>query len=267
VPQQNDDPTVPPVKILRRRLSGVYRSDGLSGPTRRYALIVAMLIGLASLPTLVVITAGSNELDKGATGPLDVPFLPLPGTGPVVPPSATATTPPRAKAQRQGSKPTPPRYDRSKRTRPGSGHPSPPGKKATQPPAKLGKKATQPSSRRAAQPPARKAETAHRRDPDQPARPRQPVCRKWATSEQNRLRQVVRELLHRRSRDRSVSHREPAVTERPHNARTNRTSGRTHNSHRHRAEARPDNARRANHAPHDRRRPHHDRHHHGHGSR
>ncbi len=76
---------VPPLKVLRRRLDGVYRADGFSGPTRRYVLIVALLVGLASLPTLAAITAGSNELDDGSTGAMDVPFLPPPSAGPVIP--------------------------------------------------------------------------------------------------------------------------------------------------------------------------------------
>jgi hypothetical protein len=76
---------VPPLKVLRKRLDGVYRADGFSGPTRRYVLIVALLVGLASLPTLAAITAGSNELEDGTTGAMDVPFLPPASTGPVVP--------------------------------------------------------------------------------------------------------------------------------------------------------------------------------------
>src|SRR3954463_6879416 len=76
---------VPPLKVLRRRLDGVYRADGFSGPTRRYVLIVALLVGLASLPTLAAITAGSNELDRGTTGALDVAFLTPPSSGPGVP--------------------------------------------------------------------------------------------------------------------------------------------------------------------------------------
>ena len=95
MPQPHDDEgLVPPVKILRKRLNGVYRADGFSGPTRRYVLLVALLVGLASLPTLAAITAGSNELDDGTTGAMDVPFLPPPSTGPVVPMSPSGSPSP-----------------------------------------------------------------------------------------------------------------------------------------------------------------------------
>jgi hypothetical protein len=87
VREPNDDGLVPPVKVLRKRLNGVYRDDGFSGPTRRYVLIVALLVGLASLPTLAAITAGSNELDGGTTGAMDVPFLPPPSSLPGTPPA------------------------------------------------------------------------------------------------------------------------------------------------------------------------------------
>src|SRR3954470_14810217 len=79
---------------MRKRLNGVYRADtGFSGPTRRYVLIVAMLVGLASVPTLAAITAGSNELSGGRTHTLDVPFLPPTSSGPVQTrrPSTTAS--------------------------------------------------------------------------------------------------------------------------------------------------------------------------------
>jgi hypothetical protein len=86
VPEKsNEDGLVPPLKVLRRRVNGVYRADGLAGPTRRYVLIVALLVGLASLPTLAAITAGKDELDDGSTGAMDVPFLPPPSAGPVIP--------------------------------------------------------------------------------------------------------------------------------------------------------------------------------------
>ena len=96
--EPNDDGLVPPIKVLRKRLNGVYRADGLTGPTRRYVLIVAMLVGLASLPTLAAITAGSNELNDGTSGAMDVPFLPppssLPGTPRTPSPSPSAGAPP-----------------------------------------------------------------------------------------------------------------------------------------------------------------------------
>src|SRR4051812_39427489 len=69
---------------MRKRLDGVYRADtGFSGPTRQYVLIVALLVGLASVPTLAAITAGSNELADGRTDTMDVPFLPPASPGPV----------------------------------------------------------------------------------------------------------------------------------------------------------------------------------------
>src|SRR4051794_3837346 len=69
---------------MRKRLNGVYRADsGFSGPTRRYVLIVALLVGLASVPTLAAITAGTNELADGTTDTMDIPFLPPASPGPV----------------------------------------------------------------------------------------------------------------------------------------------------------------------------------------
>ena len=90
-----DDDLVPPLKIMRRRLNGVYRADsGFSGPTRRYVLIVALLVGLASVPTLAAITAGSNELADGGTDTMDIPFLPPASPGPVHPDSRVGASPP-----------------------------------------------------------------------------------------------------------------------------------------------------------------------------
>ena len=84
MPDQPDDNLIPPVKVMRKRLNGVYRSDsGFSGPTRRYVLIVALLVGLASVPTLAAITAGSNQLAGGKTDTMDIPFLPPASPGPV----------------------------------------------------------------------------------------------------------------------------------------------------------------------------------------
>ena len=84
MPDEQDDNLVPPLKVMRKRLNGVYRADsGFSGPTRRYVLIVALLVGLASIPTLAAITAGSNELSNGKTDTMDVPFLPPASPGPV----------------------------------------------------------------------------------------------------------------------------------------------------------------------------------------
>jgi hypothetical protein len=48
VPEEpDDDGLVPPIKVMRRRLNGVYSAEhGFAGTTRRYVLIVAMLVGL-----------------------------------------------------------------------------------------------------------------------------------------------------------------------------------------------------------------------------
>jgi hypothetical protein len=87
VPDLPDD-FAPPPKVLRKRLNGVYREDlGFSGPTRRYVLTVALLVGLASVPTLAVLTTGSSEITgDDRSGAMEVPFLPPPATGPVRPP-------------------------------------------------------------------------------------------------------------------------------------------------------------------------------------
>src|SRR3954453_13201741 len=81
---------------MRKRLNGVYRADtGFSGPTRRYVLIVALLVGLASVPTLAAITAGSSEIADGGTDPMDIPFLPPASPGPIQsrPDSRVGTSP------------------------------------------------------------------------------------------------------------------------------------------------------------------------------
>ena len=99
MPDEPDDDLVPPMKVMRKRLNGVYRADsGFSGPTRRYVVMVALLVGLASVPTLAAITAGSNELADGRTDTMDVPFLPPTSPGPVRSPgsatsSGSATSP------------------------------------------------------------------------------------------------------------------------------------------------------------------------------
>src|SRR5689334_3864272 len=84
VPEQPDEDRLPPLKVMRKRLNGVYRADsGFSGPTRRYALIVALLVGLASVPTLAAITAGSSEIAGGDTDTMDIPLLPPASPGPI----------------------------------------------------------------------------------------------------------------------------------------------------------------------------------------
>src|SRR5690348_18369450 len=88
---------------MRKRLNGVYRADtGFSGPTRRYVLIVALLVGLASVPTLAAITAGSSEIADGGTDTMDIAFLPPASPGPIQSPpdsrvgAAPFTLPPEA---------------------------------------------------------------------------------------------------------------------------------------------------------------------------
>jgi hypothetical protein len=86
--QPNEDGLAPPLKTLRKRLNGVYHAEVFSGPTRKYVVIVAMMVGLASLPTLAAITAGSKEIDDGSAGAIEVPFLPflpLPSIGAAIP--------------------------------------------------------------------------------------------------------------------------------------------------------------------------------------
>ncbi|MEV8506843.1 hypothetical protein AB0368_18815 [Actinoplanes sp. NPDC051475] len=109
--QPNDEGLVPPIKVLRKRLNGVYSAEGLTGPTRRYVLLVVMLVGLASLPTLAAITAGSNELAGGGSTVTDVPFIPPASTGPIqVPPSSadsgSPAPPVRGQAQKRKIKPS-----------------------------------------------------------------------------------------------------------------------------------------------------------------
>jgi hypothetical protein len=86
VPEQppDDRPTTEPLKVLRKHRDGVYRGDGFTGPTRRYILVVAMLVGLASLPTLAAITAGSSELAQDKPPTSDVPFIPPAASGPIL---------------------------------------------------------------------------------------------------------------------------------------------------------------------------------------
>jgi hypothetical protein len=251
VPQRNDDGQMPPVKTLRKRLSGVYRADGFSGPTRRYVLIVAMLVGLASLPTLAAITAGSNELDDGSTGALDEPFLPpvSPGPVPAITPPAVAGGEVQGQAHKQKSKPdhsryariVPPSKDDPRRSRPGRSRVAPREEAATRRPAR----------------------------PSRPVRPDQPACHERANcgtrpshhhrpdrsrhkqwwhhkqrSQWSRHQQC--ESVRNRSERRSEPTRRATVAEHPQNVRPARTAERTHNSRRLQAESRPDDARSAN---------------------
>ncbi|GIF24829.1 hypothetical protein BJ973_007089 [Actinoplanes tereljensis] len=107
MPQHPDDDLVPPIKVMRKRLNGVYRADaGFAGPTRRYVLIVALLVALASVPTLAAITAGSNQLADGKTDTMDIPVLPPARPGPVLPPEANlpqSGLPPSTQGGSQGA--------------------------------------------------------------------------------------------------------------------------------------------------------------------
>jgi hypothetical protein len=239
VPQRNDDGPAPPVKTLRKRLSGVYRADGFSGPTRRYVLLVAMLVGLASLPTLAAITAGSRELDDGPTGALDTPFLPPASSGPVPPfrppasiqPDVAAPVPGRA--HRQKSKSDHARYARS--TPPPRRHPA-----RNSRPSPVAHHEESGSRSRTARP-------AHHHRPDR-ARPKK--CERTT-------QQFARSVARDRSRDRSETPRSARVAERPYNLRRARTADRTHNSRRLRAEFRPDDAHGVNRGRHRADRHHH----------
>ena len=84
MPDAPDDEPTEPLQVMRKRRNGVYRADtGFSGPTRRYVLIVALLVLLASVPTAAAITAGTNELADGKSDTLDIPVLPPASPGPV----------------------------------------------------------------------------------------------------------------------------------------------------------------------------------------
>ncbi|GAB1643757.1 hypothetical protein [Krasilnikovia sp. MM14-A1259] len=127
----DDDGLVPPMKVLRRRLNGVYRADGLSAPTRRYILIVVLLVGLASLPTLAAITAGRDYLGRDRTGAMDVPLLPPPSGGQVVPaPGGVPQITPQASAD-AGAQPAPSETAPSASATPPPGDADPGGERAT----------------------------------------------------------------------------------------------------------------------------------------
>jgi hypothetical protein len=68
---------------------------GVAGPTRRYALIVAMLVGLTSVPTLTLIVIGSASVRQGERGPGTAPLLgPRPQAPVVVVPDGSGEPPP-----------------------------------------------------------------------------------------------------------------------------------------------------------------------------
>ncbi|MDT5042636.1 MAG: hypothetical protein QOE51_3621 [Actinoplanes sp.] len=115
---EDDDRLVPPLKVMRRRLDGVYSAGGFRAPTRRYVAIVALLVGLASVPTLAAITAGSLD-DDTTSGAMDVPLLPQISPGPVGPGDSTGSGPARTETPAPSATPapstTPPRPTRSPR--------------------------------------------------------------------------------------------------------------------------------------------------------
>jgi hypothetical protein len=86
-------------------VAGLHRAEGLSGPTRRYAIIVALLVALASLPTVAAISAGSATLGAGMTGGGTTPFIVQPPDVPivVVPPAAAPPGVAAGPAQPRGS--------------------------------------------------------------------------------------------------------------------------------------------------------------------
>jgi hypothetical protein len=277
VPEQPDGGLVPPVKVLRRRLNGVYRADGFSGPTRRYVLIVALLVGLASLPTLAAITVGSNELDRGTIGAMDVPFLPPASSGPVEPPPSSSALHGQAGKRRT----IPHRYDRSDAPRSaphrgagrrsgsptrsiagvspqrprdvGSGRPElarpdQPGHRA-RPPAS-GQDPIPPGH---SVPPKKPAEPVRPADPDEPAPPGiwPPLCHERGKCgvpesrhhrpDRSRHRHCEKAtMINSSAHDRSEHTRRSTVTERPSNVRPPQWGDRTHNSRRHRPESRWD---------------------------
>lgn len=253
VPQRDDDSLVPPVKTLRKRLSGVYRADGFSGPTRRYVLIVAMLVGLASLPTLAAITAGSNELDEGSTGALDSPFLPPASSGPVQPYTPPTSAPPvdegfgPGQAHRQRSKPNPPRYARS--TPPPRTDPAHRSRREVTPARTAAiRREVAPAQRAAIRREVVPVRTAAIRRETAPTRKtefrRAKICRSYG--ERPTMRRFVPSVVRDRPDDRPETIRRATVADRPKNLRPTRTAERTHNSRRLQAESRPEEARSAN---------------------
>jgi hypothetical protein len=66
---------------------GRHRASGMTGPTRRYALIVLALAVTSSLPILAAIGPGAGSVGSALAvdEPLDTtPFIPPPSPGPVV---------------------------------------------------------------------------------------------------------------------------------------------------------------------------------------
>jgi len=135
---------------------GTHREVGLAGTGNRYALIVAALVGLASLPTLAAVTAGTASLDAGIDRRL--PFL---GRG-VEPPFVVIPEPYRPPA---GVVP-PPATVAPELTRPQPGEP----RRATAAP----RRGSAPPRRKPAEPPVqiRPPETVIAAPQRRPCRPR-----------------------------------------------------------------------------------------------
>lgn len=72
------------------RLAGLHRADGLTGPPRRYLLVVALLAGAASLPLIAAVAAGPGAGGRSALGDI-TPFLGPPSGGPVIVPLPPAS--------------------------------------------------------------------------------------------------------------------------------------------------------------------------------
>ncbi|MEV4536765.1 hypothetical protein AB0J82_23570 [Asanoa sp. NPDC049518] len=109
---------------------GRHRATGLTGPTRRYALIVLVLAVTSSLPILAAIGPGAGSVDEALAGDNlgdTTPFIPPPSPGPVVvipirpglperpppplatlPASAGAAPPPRRPTRQTSAKPLSP---------------------------------------------------------------------------------------------------------------------------------------------------------------
>src|SRR2546430_1054726 len=121
-----------PHSLLLREMAERRSTDvpdyGVSGTTRRYTLIVGMLVALATVPTLVVMAVGAASVDSPASGgtPIiaapprdpvvvvtDDPTRPAPGPRTVQPPLGAPTTsapppvPPSAPPRRPAHRPTP----------------------------------------------------------------------------------------------------------------------------------------------------------------
>ncbi|GIF65263.1 hypothetical protein Ais01nite_32980 [Asanoa ishikariensis] len=109
-----------PVKAPWPPPGGRHRATGLTGPTRRYALIVLVLAVTSSLPILAAIGPGAGSVGEALAGDDlgdTTPFIPPPSPGPVVvipirpglperPPPALATLPAPAGAAPPPRRPT-----------------------------------------------------------------------------------------------------------------------------------------------------------------